>query len=117
MGKKEKGFGLMWTADNSYLLKYRAEIECGNIIAGQELIMELDNLADDLKHNDDYYYNTEAANLRMDFMEGCIRLTKSPYYGKPMKLMLWQKAFIEALYSFKMARIKLSLSLSLKPPH
>jgi phage terminase large subunit-like protein len=40
----------------------------------------------------------------MDFMEGCVRLTKSPYYNQPMVLMLWQKAFIEASYSFKMAQ-------------
>lgn len=93
----------IWTPDNSSLLRYKAEIEEGNILVGQELYMELENLADDL-HNDDYYYDTEAANLRMDFMEGCIRLTKSPYYGEPMVLMLWQKAFIEALYSFKLAR-------------
>ena len=94
----------IWTPDNSFLLKYKAEIDSGEIIAGQELIMELENLQEDLLYNDDYYYNTEAAYLRMDFMENCIRLTKSPYYGLPMQLMLWQKAFIEAAYSFKMAR-------------
>lgn len=94
----------LWTADNSNLLRYKAEIECGNIIAGQELFMELENLEEDLLHNDEYYYDTAAADIRMDFMENCIRLTKSPYYNKPMVLMLWQKAFIEALYSFKIAR-------------
>ena len=94
----------IWTPDNSFLLKYKASIDAGDIIAGQELIMELENLQEDLFFNDDYYYNTEAAYLRMDFMENCIRLTKSPYYGLPMRLMLWQKAFIEAAYSFKMAR-------------
>lgn len=93
----------IWTPDNSNLLKYREEILCGNIIAGQELIMELDNLADDF-NNDEYFYDTTAALLRMDFMENCIKLTKSPYYGQPMKLILFQKAFLEALYSFKMAK-------------
>lgn len=92
-----------WTPDNSFLLRYKAEIDEGSIIAGQELIMELENLEEDLKHNDSYIYDTRDALLRMDFMENCIRLTKSPFYGKPMKLMLWQKAYIEALYSFKMA--------------
>lgn len=89
---------------DNFLYRYVAEIESGSIIVGQELYMELENLIDDIKHNDEYYYDTSSALLRMDFMEHCIRLTKSPYYGKPMKLMLWQKAFIEALYSFKMAR-------------
>lgn len=95
---------VIWTPDNSNLLKYRAEIESGKIIAGQEMIMQLENLEEDLKHNDEYFYNTSDANLRMDFMENCIRLTKSPYYNMPMVLMLWQKAFIETMYSFKMAK-------------
>lgn len=94
----------IWTPDNSDLLRYKAEIEQGNIITGRELYMELENLADDIQHNDAYYYDTEAARLRVDFMQGCIRLTKSPFYGRPMVLMLWQKAFIEALYSFKIAK-------------
>lgn len=94
----------IWTPDNSFLLRYKASIDAGEIIAGQELIMELENLQEDLIHNDEYFYNTEAAYLRMDFMENCIRLTKSPYYGMSMQLMLWQKAFIEAAYSFKMAK-------------
>lgn len=47
--------------------------------------------------------NIEEAQKNIDFMENCVRLTKAPFYNKPMKLMLWQKAFIEVVYSFKMA--------------
>lgn len=92
----------IWTPDNSFLLEYHARIECGEIIVGQELWQELRNLKEDFL-NDAYFYDTRDANLRIDFMERCVRLTKSPYYNKPMKLMLWQKAFIEAVYSFKMS--------------
>ena len=87
----------IWTPDNSFLLEYHAKIETGEIIAGRELWQELNNLAADF-HNDEYFYNTDDAMLRMDFMEHCIKLTKSPFYGKPMQLMLWQKAFFEAVY-------------------
>lgn len=92
----------IWTPDNSYLLEYRARAETGEIIIGQELWMELDNLAEDML-NDRYIYDRSDALLRMDFMEHCVRLTKSPYYNQPMVLMLWQKALIEAFYSFKMS--------------
>lgn len=92
----------IWTPDNCYLLEYKARSEAGEYIIGQELWQELCNLAEDLT-NDRYIYDREAALLRMDFIEHCVRLTKSPYYNKPMVLMLWQKAFIEASYSFKMA--------------
>ena len=92
----------IWTPDNSFLLEYHARIETGEIIVGHELWQELNNLREDLL-NDAYIYNTDDALLRMNFMERCVRLTKSPFYNKPMVLMLWQKAFIEAVYSFKMS--------------
>ena len=93
----------IWTPDNCYLLEYEARCGYGEFIIGQELWLELNNLAEDLK-NDRYVYDRETALLRLDFMANCVRLTKSPYYNKPMELMLWQQAFIEASYSFKMAQ-------------
>ena len=95
---------MLWTADNSYLLEYKERCECGEFIIGNDLKTQLNNLCEDL-HNDEYYYDSSDALLRMDFMEHCVRLTKSPYYNQPMKLMLWQKAFIETVYSFKMAKL------------
>lgn len=86
----------------NYLIAYREAVRTGEIIAGRELIDELDRLIDDLK-NPRYIYDTTGAYERIDFMENCVRLTKAPFYNKPMKLMLWQKAFIEVVYSFKMA--------------
>lgn len=96
----------IWTPDNSFLLEYRARCQTGEEVVGQDMAIELDNLAEDLQ-DDRYFYDRTDALLRMDFMENCVRLTKSPYYNKPMKLMLWQKAFIEATYSFKMTESSL----------
>lgn len=86
----------------NYLVEYRERIRIGEIIAGRELITELDRLIEDLD-NPRYIYDTTEAYERMHFMENCVKLTKAPFRGKPMKLMLWQKAFIEVVYSFKMA--------------
>lgn len=85
-----------------YVIQYREAIRRGEIIAGRELITELDRLIEDLD-NPRYIYDRTDALDRIDFMENCIKLTKSPFYGKPMILMLWQKALIEVAYSFKMA--------------
>ena len=87
---------------NGFLEEYYQQIMDGKIIAGHELKMELSKLMEELD-SDSYVYDTRDADLRMDFMENCVRLTKSPFYGQPMKLMLWQKAFISAMYGFKMA--------------
>lgn len=87
---------------NGFLEEYYQQIMDGKIIAGHELKLELSKLMEELD-DDRYIYDTTDADERMDFMEHCVRLTKSPFYGKPMKLMLWQKAFISAIYGFKMA--------------
>ena len=86
---------------NGYLEEYYKQIMIGEIIAGIELKTELSKLMSEME-DDRYIYDTRDADLRMDFMEHCIRLTKSPFYGQPMVLMLWQKAFISAMYGFKM---------------
>lgn len=84
----------------TYLEQYRNEIKSGNIIAGQELITALDLFVSQMKDSQ-FIYDTKDAYKRIAFMERFCKLTKSPYYGKPMQLMLWQKAFLETLYSFK----------------
>ena len=92
----------IWTPDNSWLLRYKEGAETGEFVIGQELYLQLINLSNDILDSR-YVYNTDMAQLMINFMENCVRLTKSPFYNKPMILMTWQKAFIEALYSFKMA--------------
>ena len=81
--------------------QYLNEIDKGHLIVGQELYLELQNLKNDIETKK-YIYDTKQTNYILNFLENCIRLTKSPFFGKPLKLMLWQKAFIEAFYSFKM---------------
>lgn len=86
---------------NGYLEEYYRKCKSGEILIGQELMMELERLMFDM-NSPQYIYDTKDADIRIHFMENCIRLTKSPFYGKPMILMDWQKAFISAVYSFKM---------------
>lgn len=86
---------------DTWLWKYREAIRCGEIQAGRDIIQELDNLLEEFDW-DEYIYNTNDAYLRIDFIENCVKLTKSPFYGQPMLLLLWQKAFVEVAYSFKM---------------
>ena len=87
---------------NGYLEEYYQQIMSGSITAGHELKDELSKLMEEM-NDDRFIYDTRDADLRMDFMEHCVKLTKSPFYGQPMILMLWQKAFISAMYGFKMA--------------
>lgn len=88
----------------SFLLDYRSAIRSGEIKAGMDMVQELDRLIEDLD-SPEYIYDTHDSDIRIDFIEHCIKLTKSPYYGKPMKLLLWQKAFIEVFHSFKIRSV------------
>lgn len=90
-----------WTAKNSFLIEYKERIDAGEIPAGMDMIMELENLINDIRDGE-YTFDPHDAHIRINFIENCLKLTQSPFYGKPMELMLWQKAFIEAVYGFKM---------------
>ena len=85
---------------SNYLTEYWGEIQNGNIIVGIELKTEIQKLVNDLK-NTKYQYDTKEAHRRIAFMEGLCLQNKKPFYNKPLNLLLWQKAFIEVIYSFK----------------
>lgn len=86
---------------NGFLEEYFEKAKKGEIIIGNELMTELEHLIENMNGNE-YIYDTTDADIRIDFIENCVKLTKSPFYGQPMKLLLFQKAFITAVYSFKM---------------
>lgn len=90
--------------EDTWLYKYWRAIRDGEIIAGADMCTELDNLLAEMD-DERYRYDTRAADLKILFIELACKLTKSPYYGKPFVLLLWQKAYIEALFSFKMQTI------------
>lgn len=93
---------MMAAFEGTWLCKYWQAIESNETSVGREIKTEVSKLIADFE-DPRYRYDTSEADSRIDFIENCIRLTKSPFYGAPMKLMLWQKAFIEVIYSFKMA--------------
>lgn len=88
------------TTSKTYLEQYADEINSGNIIVGHWMRKEIENLIQDL-NDPRYIYDTKEAHKRIDFQQRFCLQSKAPFYLKPLKLMLWQKAFWEALYSFK----------------
>lgn len=84
----------------SYLLEYISKCKTGEIIIGHELMQQLDIL---LAHfdNSDIIIDFTDAHKRIKFIEEKCKHSEAPFAGKPFILMLYQKAFIEAIYSFK----------------
>ena len=86
----------------TYLEEYYGLIKRGEVVTGYWVRKAVENLIDDMQ-NPDYVYDTTEAHKRIKFMETCCLQSKQPYYMQPIKLMPWQKAWWEAVYSFRMA--------------
>ncbi len=89
----------------TYLEQYWDMITSSEVIVGQWLRMEMQNLINDL-NDDRYIYDITEAHKRIKFQESLCLQSKAPFYMKPVVLMPWQKAWWEAIYSFKMADTK-----------
>lgn len=86
----------------NYLLQYVEKINTGEILVGDELKIILDGLIKDL-NNPLYIFDERPGNLRITFIETFCKHTKSPFNGMPFILELWEKAFLQVSYGFKMA--------------
>lgn len=90
------------TDEKNYLLEYWNLIQRREIVVGYWIKKQIKNLVDDL-NDERYIYDTTEAHKRMRFQESMCLQSKQPYYMKPLVLLPWQKAWWEAVYSFKMA--------------
>lgn len=82
----------------THLERYAKLIRDGDVVVGYWIRQMVQRLVEDLES---YDYDTTEADKRIRFAETLCLQSKQPYYMKPLALMPWQKAFIEALYSFK----------------
>lgn len=89
----------------TYLEQYNDLIKNGEIVVGYWIKKEIENLVEDLG-NPKYIYDIETAHKRIRFMQTFALQSKAPYFGKPIKLMPYQLAFIECIYAFKYSETK-----------
>ncbi len=90
----------------SWLLEYIEKCKSGEILIGQELMLMLDILLMHLNEPTAIFpcgirFELEDAHKRIKFIETHCKHYEAPFAGKPFILTLRQKAFVEALYSFK----------------
>lgn len=89
----------------THLETYWDMIQRGEVQVGYWMRLAVQNLIDDL---DDprYIFDTTESDRRIAFEEKLCLQSKEPYYMKPIILLPWEKAWWEALYSFKMRDTK-----------
>lgn len=86
----------------THLEQYWEMIQTGQVVVGRYLRKAVKRLVEDLR-DERYVYDTTEAEKRFRFQETLCLQSKAPYYMVPIKLLPWQKAWWEALYSFRMA--------------
>lgn len=92
--------GIPCVEEHSWLIEYIGKCRRKEIIVGHELLKEFDRYLTHFE-NPDIRFEVADAHKRIKFIETKCKLYEAPYDGKPFILQLFQKAFIEAIYSFK----------------
>lgn len=89
-----------YNGTHSWLLEYISKCRLGEIIVGHEIQMEFDRILEDF-NDPSIKVEFEDAHKRIKFIETKCKHSEAPFAGKPFILELFQKAFIESIYIFK----------------
>lgn len=85
----------------NWLIDYHRQIEKGVVDVSRRLRRVYDKLAEEcINPKGDYLFSEKHANRPIDFIEHFCKNSKGEWAGEPIKLELWQKAFISALFGF-----------------
>lgn len=85
----------------NYIREYWNKIQSGEIVACKRLIQQYQKLIDELDNpRDPWVFDLEKANKPIEFIERFCKHSKGKWIGKPIRLELFQKAKIQAVYGF-----------------
>ena len=84
----------------NYILEYFNEIKEGNIIVSKRVYKQYEKLIADMDGHDQFIFDEEKAVRPIEFIEKFCKHSKGEWAGKPLKLALFQKAYISALFGF-----------------
>ena len=83
----------------NYIIKYNDAIQSGKIIAGEKIKRIYRQLAKDCKRKKGFHFDIDRASRVIYFVETFCRQSKGEM-GKPIKLELFQKAALQAIFGF-----------------
>jgi phage terminase large subunit-like protein len=83
----------------NYIIKYNDAIQSGKIVAGEKIKKVYKQLAKDCKRKKGFHFDLDKASRVIYFVETFCRQSKGDM-GKPIKLELFQKAALQAIFGF-----------------
>ena len=84
----------------NYITEYYEQIESEIAIVSEKVRKVYERLAYDTGNQGIYIFDEQKANRPIEFIERFCKHSKGEWSGKPIRLELFQKAFISALFGF-----------------
>ncbi len=86
---------------SNYILEYWNKIYSGEIVACKRLIQQYQKLINELQSpRDPWVFDIEKATRPIEFIETFCRHSKGKWLGQPVRLELFQKAKLQAIFGF-----------------
>lgn len=82
------------------VLKYWNRIESGQEVVSHKIYVWYKYLAQLVNFPGEYFYSAKRANHILEFAENYCKLSKGAGAGKPVRLELWEKAHLAAVFGF-----------------
>lgn len=91
---------IVYPLDYNPILEYWNKIESGDITVGNKIYQWYKYLAHRVNHPDEYFYSPKRANHILEFAENYCKLSRGAGAGKNVRLELWEKAHLAAVFGF-----------------
>ena len=87
-----------YSDDYNPVLEYWDAIESGRETVSHKIYVMYKYLAHLINHPGEYFYSAKRANHILEFAENYCKLSKGAGAGKPVRLELWEKAMLAAVF-------------------
>jgi len=84
----------------SHIEDYYNKIQSGEIVTSKRVKQIYERLVNEIHNPGIYHFNEELANRPIEFVERFCKHSKGQWAGSKVELMLFQKAFLQALFGF-----------------
>ena len=82
------------------ILEYWEKIQAGEIEVSNKVYRTYKKVVNDIHDPGEYFYSSKRANHVLEFAENYCRHSKGKFGGKPVRLELWEKAHLAAVFGF-----------------
>ena len=87
-----------YSSDYNPVLEYWEEIDSGREVVSHKIYVMYKYLAHLINNPGEYFYSAKRANHILEFAENYCKLSKGAGAGKPVRLELWEKAMLAAVF-------------------